>query len=452
MIISPIKGVIEILRSGERYPSRTAGFGPQMPSDGLQAYLIPIEFLTPSGEDTSGCKPIDMTNPTARHFLELLARHQKALPGPIKWVGLVERGQCPFVDKVRAMQASGAVGVLVGDNQPGGSLLKMSPSGDSKDIAIPAAFVMQWEYKDLKYQAMETFANVLRNSAIPAKRKSFKNQFKSMEIHAGKNNKVPDVKEAIPTLQVRIFPDEFIDLPLGDVILLLLVAPLILMLLFYILYRLRASEEFTPFLNGPNARWPGASLLDFPATRAMVDSIPKKIYSKAAFYDDVGVGKGGQYEQQLFLMESSQDTCAICLDQFEDGEELRRLACHHEFHTECIDPWLLTRKRTCPLCKAEACPNSHDEGSDDESPILRSFSTFRLPPRRTNPQSEPSPSSTSSTASFRTARSFDSHSEVSLRIDLSDIEIARSGSPRIIARNFTSNNSSQQHLLAQTDV
>ncbi|KAI7820536.1 hypothetical protein BC939DRAFT_230813 [Gamsiella multidivaricata] len=30
------------------------------------------------------------------------------------------------------------------------------------------------------------------------------------------------------------------------------------------------------------------------------------------------------------------DTCAICLDEFSEGDEIRTLPCHHEFHCECI--------------------------------------------------------------------------------------------------------------------
>jgi len=44
--------------------------------------------------------------------------------------------------------------------------------------------------------------------------------------------------------------------------------------------------------------------------------------------------------------------CSICLEEYEEGEMLRMLPCHHMFHTECIVPWLTERFPNCPLCKA----------------------------------------------------------------------------------------------------
>lgn len=40
--------------------------------------------------------------------------------------------------------------------------------------------------------------------------------------------------------------------------------------------------------------------------------------------------------QASHLDEVTNDTCAVCLDEFEEGEELRLLPCRHEFHCECI--------------------------------------------------------------------------------------------------------------------
>ncbi|KAG0274773.1 hypothetical protein BGZ95_009482 [Linnemannia exigua] len=60
----------------------------------------------------------------------------------------------------------------------------------------------------------------------------------------------------------------------------------------------------------------------------------------------------------------TNDMCAICLDEFSDGEEVRTLPCHHEFHCECIDPWLLRKSSTCPLCKYECMKPATDVVGD----------------------------------------------------------------------------------------
>ncbi|VTJ65903.1 Hypothetical predicted protein [Marmota monax] len=46
---------------------------------------------------------------------------------------------------------------------------------------------------------------------------------------------------------------------------------------------------------------------------------------------------------------SSAPMCAICLEEFSEGQELRVISCLHEFHRSCVDPWL-HQHRTCPLC------------------------------------------------------------------------------------------------------
>lgn len=49
--------------------------------------------------------------------------------------------------------------------------------------------------------------------------------------------------------------------------------------------------------------------------------------------------------------------CAVCLSEFEDGEELKTLPeCLHSFHAACIDVWLFSRA-TCPVCRGDATPS-----------------------------------------------------------------------------------------------
>ncbi|KAI9733285.1 MAG: hypothetical protein M1834_003369 [Cirrosporium novae-zelandiae] len=51
---------------------------------------------------------------------------------------------------------------------------------------------------------------------------------------------------------------------------------------------------------------------------------------------------------------SRQVECAVCLEEYIDGHSrVMSLPCGHEFHAECITPWLTTRRRTCPICKGD---------------------------------------------------------------------------------------------------
>mmetsp|Transcript_53442 Transcript_53442/g.137897 ORF Transcript_53442/g.137897 Transcript_53442/m.137897 type:complete len:480 (-) Transcript_53442:44-1483(-) len=46
-----------------------------------------------------------------------------------------------------------------------------------------------------------------------------------------------------------------------------------------------------------------------------------------------------------------QTVCMVCLSNFSNDEECRRLPCNHVFHSGCIDEWL-RRCTDCPICKA----------------------------------------------------------------------------------------------------
>lgn len=77
----------------------------------------------------------------------------------------------------------------------------------------------------------------------------------------------------------------------------------------------------------------------------------------------VGRPTQGQSQSQIHTQtlttakeeESDEDDgmCAICLEEFENGEQVRLLECSHMYHRTCIDPWLQSSSNCCPLCKRQ---------------------------------------------------------------------------------------------------
>lgn len=58
-----------------------------------------------------------------------------------------------------------------------------------------------------------------------------------------------------------------------------------------------------------------------------------------------------------------QRRCPVCIEEFAEGDEQRRLPCFHTFHRGCVDQWLEERE-ACPLCRHDILLNSFTENKE----------------------------------------------------------------------------------------
>ena len=82
------------------------------------------------------------------------------------------------------------------------------------------------------------------------------------------------------------------------------------------------------------------------------------------------------YQKSPLICDFDQPCCAICLDLFCDGDEIRVLECDHCFHKTCVDTWLLgtlsdeaTYTSICPTCRRTVSSNSSVRSSESSNSI-----------------------------------------------------------------------------------
>lgn len=71
-----------------------------------------------------------------------------------------------------------------------------------------------------------------------------------------------------------------------------------------------------------------------PAAKSVIDMLPTSCLTKAS------------------ADALADSCCAVCQDTYKEGETVCKLPCGHEYHKDCVHPWL-ERHCTCPVCRHE---------------------------------------------------------------------------------------------------
>lgn len=224
------------------------------------------------------------------------------------WIALVERGSCPFVDKVRFMQRSGAAAVIVGDDMPDAALVSMFAQGDTRDVHIGAVFVGQGTYRDLQ-RFVHLDVGVEHGSAAAAA---------PMQIEATQADRLQSSLSATPykLIQIALLGTQDPRWPLLDILLVSVVAPVVILLFLFTLWRFHRRRN----------QW-------MAAIHAAQQEAAAALWPRTLTQEQVDAGLPVRAFDRREMVGRDTETCTVCLDDFEDGDEVRRLVrCGHDFH------------------------------------------------------------------------------------------------------------------------
>jgi E3 ubiquitin-protein ligase RNF13 len=249
-------------------------------------------------------------------------------------VVLVERGGCNFTEKVFHVQQAGGSAAIVVDSEMRDrwAIIMFGLDQYTEKILIPSVFVSY-----VTGQAIERTAQELSESSnetlLVTLNETGHVEIKSTEITA---------VESITTYML-----------VGVLLCLLISALFVLVALCLSQYRkqerTKASQELKTTVfhlaktqsDGDGGE--GVEMVEQNARLVNEDSLADSLADSA---EDIPV-------------------CAICLDEFAEGDVLKTLPCAHAFHDVCISPWLEGKSGLCPNCRVDALPNARLLGTDN---------------------------------------------------------------------------------------
>ena len=63
---------------------------------------------------------------------------------------------------------------------------------------------------------------------------------------------------------------------------------------------------------------------------------------------------------------SDEARCSVCLQSFNDEDDVIKLKCTHIYHPNCIKEWLSTSSNKCPICREEVAKGIPNQDIDSE--------------------------------------------------------------------------------------
>ncbi|KAL7736997.1 hypothetical protein ACLKA6_008853 [Drosophila palustris] len=208
----------------------------------------------------------------------------------VPWIALVRRGRCTFEDKVKHVHHYNAAGVIIYNDKQVMQLEKMQIKGKNRNIAA-----------------------VITYQSIGIELASTVDKGHNVTISIIEGRRGIRTVSSLNRTSVLFVSISFIVLMIISLV----------WLIFYYIQRFRymqAKDQQSRNLCS--------------VTKKAIMKIPTKT---------------GKMTDEKDL---DSDCCAICIESYKPADIIRILPCKHEFHKNCIDPWLIEH-RTCPMCKLD---------------------------------------------------------------------------------------------------
>lgn len=277
-------------------------------------------------------------------------------------VAVVARGDCDFAQKIGFMQDAGAVGVIVVNLKDGGEHLANMKLNDTKknpeNITIPAVMISYSDWETIlpcRNDTMVVFtAEGEATFDIDYGRDALNwAMMRGMALWILCQCGVNVVRYKRRVSEFRARADAIAALPVDTYS-----RPQI--------HREQASsagEDASPREDGMTESVPAPGVAGPAPSSPILDHDPERVglisssdTESAGASSSAGPSSASTAVEDEGDPDEEQPVCAVCLDHFETGQQVRLLACGHLYHRSCIDPWLQSSSNSCPLCKREV-PN-----------------------------------------------------------------------------------------------